>query len=104
MPSDARTYWLYFAQKDRKQDAAFRALARLSPSKRRKTLMRWVLIGRDRDRRAMARPGKLAPPTVPAPVPDDTDGDYMVGIRRAAPQSETRLRETPPDGRKDPRS
>lgn len=66
--------------------------------------MRWVLMGRDRDRRAMSRRAKLAPPTVPAPVLDDTDGDYMVGIRRAAPQSETRLRETPPDGRTDPRS
>jgi|LNFM01.1.fsa_nt_gb hypothetical protein len=85
MPSDARTYWLYFGQKDPKQDAAFRALAHLSPGKRRQLLMRWVLLGRQRHLQ-LTKPRQIKKPltSVPPPLPPQDDEDPMTRIRRGA--------------------
>lgn len=102
MPSDARTYWLYFGQKDPKQDAAFRALAHLSPGKRRQLLMRWVLLGRQRHLQ-LTKPRQIKKPlsSVPPPSPPQDDDDPLMRIRRGLVTTTDVFPGSPLTGRKD---
>jgi len=103
MPFDRRTFWIYFAAKHPEQDAAYRALARLSPAKRQATLMEWLLRGwtaarrrQSRGRRTNARPALAAPSAPPADV-----DDVLLGIRDRPPQRPLTTVPLPLEPRKD---